>query len=69
MIVRAVKPIAKGKEVTVIKKHQEKDFVWFYKNVHLYVYWLIIDSAQVTTQYRGPNDGNVIRQLEIPQNW
>jgi len=37
MIVRAVKPICKGEEVT--------------------------------TQYRGPNEGNVVRQLEIPQNW
>ena len=41
----------------------------FYKYVYLYVYRLKIDSVQVTTQYRGPNDGNVIRQLEIPQNW
>ena len=29
MIVRAVKPIAKGEEVTVIKKNKERDCVCF----------------------------------------
>ena len=29
MIVRAVKPIAKGEEVTVIKKNHENDCMWF----------------------------------------
>ena len=28
-----------------------------------------ISLGKVTTQYRGPNEGNVVRQLEIPQNW
>ena len=30
---------------------------------------VVITLAKVTTQYRGPNEGNIVRQLEIPQNW
>jgi hypothetical protein len=29
----------------------------------------IAKGEEVTTQYRGPNEGNILRQPEIPQNW
>ena len=27
------------------------------------------DCVQVTTQYRGPNDGNLVRRLDFPEHW
>ena len=46
MIVRAVKPIAKGEEVTVIKKNNERDCVCFFLNKKTCMYICICVSAE-----------------------